>query len=396
MGMVGRFLKLESASGILLFIMALLALILCNSPWAHGYQKIWQVHLAINVGHYAINGPLLFWVNEGLMAWFFLSVGLELKYEFLEGHLASLSQVMLPAVSALGGMIVPSIVYCLINYHHAAALNGWAVPVATDIAFALGVLSLFGKRVPSGLKLFLMALAIFDDVGAIIIIAIFHTDSLSYLSLGFAVLFILTLQLLNMKGVRRLSPYLLVGVLLWFCVLKSGVHATVAGVLLAFMIPLHKKEGEAVSPLKRLQVSLHPWIAFFVMPLFAFANAGVSFSGLTTGVLMGSVVMGVALGLLVGKQVGVFLFAWLMVRLKLARLPKDTTWLALYGVAIICGIGFTMSLFLGTLAFEEASPALLVEVRLGVLMGSLLAGVIGAMVLQRAFSKKAPVLGVTI
>jgi NhaA family Na+:H+ antiporter len=256
-----QFLKLESVSGIILFVMALAALILCNSPYADLYEHLWQVTLAIHLAQYSLSEPLIFWVNEGLMTLFFLMVGLELKREFLEGELASVKQIILPAVAAAGGMVVPALIYCAINYHDAETILGWAVPVATDIAFALGVLSLFGRRVPVGLKMFLMALAIFDDVGAILIIAVFHTASLSYLSLGLAILAIALLVLFNKFGVRRLTPYLLVGLLLWFCVLQSGVHATVAGVILAFVIPLRTSAGEAVGPSQRLEHILHPWVA---------------------------------------------------------------------------------------------------------------------------------------
>jgi NhaA family Na+:H+ antiporter len=386
---IAQFLKLEAASGIILFVMAIAALILCNSPYADLYKHLWQVTLAIHLGQYSLSVPLIFWVNEGLMTLFFLMVGLELNREFLEGELASVKQVILPAVAAVGGMLVPALIYCAINYHDADTIIGWAVPVATDIAFALGVLSLFGNRVPVGLKLFLMALAIFDDVGAILIIAIFHTASLSYWSFGFAILAIAVLILLNKCGVRRLTPYLLVGFWLWFCVLQSGVHATVAGVILAFVIPLKKNADETVGPAQRLEHTLHPWVAYLVMPLFAFANAGLSLAGLSAPIILDQIALGTLLGLLLGKQIGVFLFSWLAIRLKWAALPEDTTWLELYAVAILCGIGFTMSLFLGTLAFEGSNPIYLVEVRVGVLLGSLLSGVIGAGMLQLALLKKA-------
>jgi NhaA family Na+:H+ antiporter len=262
-----QFLKLESVSGIILFVMALAALILCNSPYADLYEHLWQVTLAIHLAQYSLSEPLIFWVNEGLMTLFFLMVGLELKREFLEGELASVKQIILPAVAAAGGMVVPALIYCAINYHDAETILGWAVPVATDIAFALGVLSLFGRRVPVGLKMFLMALAIFDDVGAILIIAVFHTASLSYLSLGLAILAIALLVLFNKFGVRRLTPYLLVGLLLWFCVLQSGVHATVAGVILAFVIPLRTSAGEAVGPSQRLEHILLCRSLLLLMPV---------------------------------------------------------------------------------------------------------------------------------
>ncbi len=388
---INKFLSSEAAGGIILFFMALAAFILCNSPWGDGYENIWLQIISVRVSHYSISQPLLFWVNEGLMTLFFLLVGLELKREFLEGELASASKIILPGIAALGGMVVPALVYCLFNWHDAQALQGWAVPVATDIAFALGTLSLFGKRVPLQLKLFLLALAIFDDVGAIIIIAFFHSQSLSYLSILLALGFIFLLWLLNKSGVRRLSPYLVCGLLLWVCVLQSGVHATVAGVVLAFFIPLQQRGTSAEeSPVNRLEKSLQPWVTFFIMPLFALANAGLDLDGLTTNILLDSVVVGTVLGLFLGKQIGVCFFTWLVIKLGWAKLPKNTDWLQIYAVAILCGIGFTMSLFLGTLTFQRINPVYLIEVRLGVLIGSLLSGLMGSAMLQLAFMKKKP------
>jgi NhaA family Na+:H+ antiporter len=387
-GFISKFLNNDAAGGIILFFMALAALILSNSPFGDFYEKIWLQTVAIRISHFSISQPLLFWVNEGLMTVFFLLVGLELKREFLQGELSSASKIILPSLAALGGMLIPALIYCLVNWHDSDALQGWAVPVATDIAFALGTLSLFGKRVPRALKLFLLALAIFDDVGAIIIIAFFHSRSLSYQSFLLAFVFIFLLWLLNKGGVRRLSPYLVLGLLLWICVLKSGVHATVAGVVLAFFIPLKKYDGESASPLVRLEESLLPWVTFFIMPVFALANAGLELSGLSTGILFDSVVVGTVLGLFIGKQVGVCFFTWIVIRLGWAKLPKNTDWLQIYAVAILCGIGFTMSLFLGTLTFQRINPVYLIEVRLGVLIGSLLSGVLGSAMLQLAFMKK--------
>jgi NhaA family Na+:H+ antiporter len=285
-------------------------------------------------------------------------------------------------------MVVPALIYAAVNWNAADALNGWAVPVATDIAFALGVLSLFGRRVPLGLKIFLMALAIFDDMGAIIIIAAFHSRSLSYWSFLFAFLLLVVLWLMNKNGVRRISPYIVVGFTLWVCVLNSGVHATVAGVLLAFFIPQRTQEGEDSAPAQRLENSLHAWVTFVIMPLFALANAGVSLQGLSKSILFDTIVVGIVLGLFIGKQLGVVFFTWLVVRFGWAKLPENTTWLEVYAVAILCGIGFTMSLFLGTLAFEGINPVYLVEVRLGVLCGSLLSGMTGAALLQMALTRK--------
>lgn len=388
-----QFLRLESASGIILFVSAMAALILCNSPLRDQYQQLWQLPVTLHLANFSMSHTLLFWVNEGLMTLFFLLVGLELKREFLDGELVNISQIVLPGMAALGGMLVPALFYCCFNYHNPEALQGWAVPVATDIAFALGVLSLFGKRVPLGLKLFLTALAIFDDVGAIIIIAIFYTESLSFWALIGSFLSMTILQLLNFFDVWRLTLYMVVGLLLWICVLQSGVHATVAGVLLAFFIPLghssKKKRERAIAPLRRLEEMLHPWVAYLVMPIFAFANAGLSLQGFSTDILFDSVVLGTVLGLFIGKQIGAFSFAWLAIKLHWAELPERTGWLQLYGVTILCGIGFTMSLFLGTLAFQ-GSPAYLVHARLGILIGSVLSGMVGAMVLLVAVLKKWP------
>jgi NhaA family Na+:H+ antiporter len=386
MNFVARFLKLEAAGGILLFCMAIIALILCNSPLTEWYEKFWLIPISIRVNHYTLSHSLLFWVNEGLMTLFFLMVGVELKREFLEGELVGISKIMLPAIAALGGMLIPAFLYCLINSNSPDALQGWAVPVATDIAFALGVLSLFGKKVPTSLKLFLLSLAIFDDVGAILIITIFHTRNLFYLPLLFAFICMLILAFFNIKGVQRLSLYIVVGSILWLCVLKSGVHATIAGVVLALFIPLRAREKNS-SPLRRLEETLVPWVTYLIMPVFALANAGVSLDGLSRGILLDSVVVGIVVGLFLGKQMGVCGFVWLVTKLGWAKLPENTTWLELYGVAILCGIGFTMSLFLGTLAFE-GNPIYLIEVRLGVLIGSVLSGIVGALLLHMAFLKK--------
>lgn len=384
-----RFMKGETTGGIILFVMALAALILCNSPLADLYQQFWQKRVEVHLGNVVhLSQPLLFWVNEGLMPLFFLLIGLELKRELMGGNLSHFSQIILPAAAALGGIVMPVLIYSYFNWHDDYALQGWSVPVATDIAFTLGVLSLFGKRVPAGLKTFLMTLAIFDDVCAILIIALFHSQSLSYWSFLQAFLLIFLLWLLNKSGVRRLSIYLLVGFALWVSVLNSGVHATVAGVILAAFIPRNKTNNEIASPAGRLEHRLEAWVTFFIMPLFALANAGLPLSGLTQKMLTSSIVVGTVLGLFIGKQLGVSLFTWLLVKSGMAKIPENTIWQEIYGVAILCGIGFTMSLFLGTLAFTSVDPVYLIEVRLGVLIGSVLSGVIGAMMLQMAFSKK--------
>lgn len=384
-----NFLRLEVASGIILFLMTLLAMIFVNSPLAPLYQTLLQIPLAIQVGDFSFSEPLLFWINECLMTIFFLIVGLELKREFLEGELSGVTKIMLPGVAALGGMLIPAIIYIFFNYNSNITLRGWAIPVATDIAFALGVLSLFSKRIPLGLKLFLMALAIFDDVGAIIIIAVFYSHDLSLLYLLFACLIVFFLWILNhIINTRHLFPYLFLGVLLWICVLHSGIHASIAGVLLSLMIPLRGNSEENRSPLHTLEEVLHPWVAYFVLPLFAFANSGLSFAGLSWNSLLDPLVLGIIAGLFLGKQIGVLTLVWLMVKLRWAKLPERATWLQMYGVALLCGIGFTMSLFLGTLAFQTEQAVYLTEVRLGVLLGSVLSGMAGAAVLQTAHLKK--------
>jgi NhaA family Na+:H+ antiporter len=385
---ITKYLKLEAASGIILFLFAMFAVIIDNSPFASLYEQILNAPLEIQGWDWMTAKPLLFWINEGLMSLFFLLVSLELKREFLEGELSGVNKIILPGVAAIGGMVLPALIYIGITYQHGIAMKGWAVPVATDIAFALGVLSLFGKRVPIGLKLFLMALAIFDDIGAIIIIAVVHSHHLSYISLALAFAVLVILFILNRVGVRRLTPYLVLGFLLWLCVLSSGIHATIAGVGLALLIPLRVKPKQSIQPLCYLEESLHPWVAFFVMPLFAFANSGVPLQGLTWSTLFDPVLLGIIAGLVIGKQLGVFSLSWLVIRRGWATLPKEANWLSLYGVALLCGIGFTMSLFLGTLAFQNDSTSYLIEVRLGVLLGSMISGVIGAMVLNCALLKK--------
>lgn len=366
-----QFLTLESSSGIFLFVAAILAMILANSPLEPLYQ-------------HAVDSSL-FIVNDGLMAVFFLVVGLELKRGFIEGRLSEFSQIALPLFAAVGGMLMPALIYYFINADNANTLVAWATPVATDIAFALGVLSLFGQRIPPGLKLFLLALAIFDDLGAIIIITFFYAAKLSYLYLIFSAALVLLLYMLNVYKVRKLMPYLLVGPFLWFCLLKAGIHPTIGGVLLALFIPATAYYGSSAA--LRLEKALHPWVAFGVMPLFALVNAGFSWQELSLNTLTSVLVLGIALGLFVGKQVGVFGFAWLLVRAGLAKLPKKTTWLEVYGVALLCGIGFTMSLFLGTLSFHNNS-AYLSEVRVGVIIGSVLSGLVGAFVLHIAYARK--------
>ncbi len=380
---IREFLKLESASGVLLVFAAAAAIALANSPLEHLYYRFFHLDLTVTLGDVGISKPLQLWINDGLMAVFFFLVGLEVKRELLEGELRSRDQIVLPAAAAIGGFVVPAAIYAVINAGDPEALAGWAIPAATDIAFALGVLSLLGDRVPVALKVFLTSLAIFDDIAAIVIIAIFYTLDLSPLSLGLAAVGYLGLVVLNRSGVVRIAPYVLVGLFIWFCVLKSGVHATLAGFVVALAIPM-RSESEAYegSPLRHLEHVLHPWVAFMILPVFAFANAGVSFSGVSADVLLGGVPVGIALGLFLGKQTGVMTFVWLAVRLGIARLPAGINWPAVYGVALITGIGFTMSLFIGSLAFEHAERTYEVEIRVAVLLASLASAGLGYLVLR--------------
>lgn len=371
-----RFLELESASGLLLIAAAILAMTINNSPLSYLYNGLLDVPVAVQFGALHIAKPLLLWINDGLMAVFFLLIGLEVKREVLEGQLKEPSQLVLPGAAAIGGMLVPALIYWALNRHNPAALGGWAIPMATDIAFALGVLALLGKRVPVSLKLFLMTLAIIDDLGAIVVIALFYSTELSTLSLALAAFCISVLILMNRLGVSKLSPYLVVGSLLWICVLKSGVHATLAGVILALCIPLRSSDDQA-SPLATLEDALHPWVAFAILPVFAFANAGVPLSGLTLESFLHPVPLGIAAGLLAGKTLGVFGFTWLTITTGLAKLPEGANWGQVLGLAILCGIGFTMSLFVGSLAFIPEISEYAGMDRVGILTGSVLAALLG-------------------
>ncbi|MBS4079767.1 MULTISPECIES: Na+/H+ antiporter NhaA [Pseudomonas] len=371
-----RFFQLEAASGLLLIAAAILALIINNSPLSWLYTGLLDTPVVAQIGALKIAKPLLLWINDGLMAMFFLLIGLEVKREVLDGQLSKPSQIVLPGAAAIGGMLVPALIYWFLNRDNPAALSGWAIPTATDIAFALGVLALLGKRVPVSLKLFLMTLAIIDDLGAIVIIAIFYSGELSTLSLGLAAACIASLVAMNRLGVVKLGPYMIIGLILWVCVLKSGVHATLAGVTLAFCIPLRTKNAEP-SPLLTLEHALHPWVAYGILPLFAFANAGLSLSGVTVESFTHDVPMGIAVGLLLGKTVGVFGLTWLAVKVGIAALPQGANWGQVMGVAILCGIGFTMSLFVGSLAFEPGVSDYAGMDRMGILTGSILAALIG-------------------
>jgi NhaA family Na+:H+ antiporter len=378
-----NFLRLESASGILLVIAGALAMIAANTPLAGGYQAFLDTPISLQIGTFHLDKSLLVWINDLLMAIFFLLVGLEIKREVVAGELSDASKVALPAIAALGGMLVPAAIYAWLNLHDPVGIRGWAIPSATDIAFALGVLSLFGSRVPVGLKVFLMTLAVLDDLGAIVIIALFYTSDLSFEALTGAGIALAALVTMNRMGVMRIAPYILVGTALWVFVLKSGVHATLAGVVTALLVPAKDPAHPEHPPASRLEHSLHPWVAFGILPVFAFANAGVNLSGMTLRSLLDPIPLGILLGLFVGKQVGVFTFSWVAVKAGLARLPTGVTFAQVYGAAILCGIGFTMSLFIGMLAFENAGTGeVIVTDRLGILAGTLLSAVFGSLVLH--------------
>lgn len=382
------FLRLESASSILLLIAATLAMLIENSPAEFLYDSLLNTPVAIRVGEFEIAKPLLLWINDGLMAVFFFLIGLEVKREILVGELSEASRIVLPIIAAIGGMALPAAIYSYINWGDEVAMRGWAIPSATDIAFALGVLALLGSRIPGSLKLFLMTLAIVDDLGAIIIIAIFYTTDLSLLSLSVATGAILVLFILRRNRVISLTPYLLAGLVLWAAVLKSGVHATLAGVIAAFFIPFERAPGEEKTQLEILEHDLHPLVAFAILPLFAFANTGISFERLTMESLTHGVPLGIAAGLFLGNQLGVFGFSWIAVKSGIAKLPTNTNWIHLYGVSLLCGIGFTMSLFISSLAFEKGGPGLAVDERLGILLGTLLSGVCGYIVLRLSSNNK--------
>lgn len=380
---------MESASGILLLAAALLAMVMANSPLSHLYDLFLNTPVAVKVGAFEIAKPLLLWINDGLMAIFFFLVGLELKREVLEGELSQPAQVVLPALAALGGMLAPAAIYVAFNAGDATALQGWAIPMATDIAFALGVLSLLGKRVPQGLKIFLLTLAIFDDVGAIIIIALFYSSNLSLGSLGIAGGALVVLFVMNRRHVSSIPVYLLVGLVLWVSVLKSGMHATLAGVVLALFIPMRDRDEPERSPLRQLEHELHPAVAFVILPLFAFANAGVNLSGITAASLLHPVPLGIATALFFGNQFGIFTITWLAVRLGVAKLPAGVNWLQMYGVSVLCGIGFTMSLFISALAFQEGGVARMVDDRIGILGGSLISALVGYVILRMSLPRDA-------
>ncbi len=374
-------------AGILLVGAAAIAMVLANSPINQIYEGFLNIPVILAMGPLELNKPLLLWVNDGLMAIFFLVVGLEIKREILQGSLSTPQQIVLPGVAAVAGIVAPALVYVFFNGQDELALKGWAIPSATDIAFALGVFSLYGKRLPLSLKLFLLSVAIFDDIGAIIIIALFYSQDLSAISLAIAASGVVGLFLCNRFNVKTLVPYMLIGLVVWVAVLKSGVHATLAGFVLAWFIPLKLKNSYGEPILPKLEHSLHPWVSFLVLPLFAFANAGVNIESITMDALLNSVTLGIALGLFVGKQIGIFGVCWMVVKLGFAKLPDRATWGQFYGVTLLCGIGFTMSLFIGTLAFEEQALSYQTNVKIGVLIGSLLSAVVAILVLNATKAK---------
>lgn len=390
-----KFLKTDAASGVLLMIAGVLAMIAENTAFAPYYDMFLHAHLTVKIENFGLDKSLLHWINDGLMAIFFLYVGLEIKREILQGELSSLQKASLPVIAALGGVIMPALIYSYINWGNAVAMKGWAVPVATDIAFAVGVFALLGNRVPRELKILLLSLAIIDDLVAIIIIALFYTDHLSLSALGMSAVAMLFAVILNRMGVKRIAPYILVGIVMWFCVLKSGVHATLAGVFLAMAIPMEgnqsqdltRRSQDNISPVKHLQHMLHPWVSLMIMPIFAFANAGIPLHGLKLSNLGESIPLGIILGLFFGKQIGVFTFIYVGEKLKLCKKPDAVSWAHIYGLALLTGIGFTMSFFIGALAFSN-DVLVLSEVRAGVLVASGLSAFFGYVFLYMLSLKK--------
>ncbi|MBM7069559.1 Na+/H+ antiporter NhaA [Actibacterium sp. 188UL27-1] len=370
---IERLFRHDAAGGVLLMLSAIAALVVANSALAPFYDSILGAYLSVLIDGEDLSKPVILWINDGLMAIFFFYVGLELKRELLEGKLKNPRDVVLPGLAAVGGMALPAIIFAMINWGDPVRMTGWAIPAATDIAFALGVLALLGSRAPISLKIFLLTLAILDDMGAILIIAFFYTEELKVTYLVMAFVPLAAMVILNLRAVHRTGPILMLGVVLWYLVLKSGIHATLAGVILAFCIPLKDRWGK--SPLHSLEHGVQPYVTFLIVPIFAFANAGVVLDGLSLADLLAPLPLGITLGLIVGKQIGVFGFTWATVKLGYARLPHGANWLHIYGVACLAGIGFTMSLFIGSLSFDD--PILMNQVRLGVLAGSVISAVMG-------------------
>ena len=382
--MIGnKFTNPEKISGMMLMVAAIAALMIDNSPLAWLYDALLTTPVVMQVGALELNKPLLLWINDGLMAVFFFLIGLEIKREVLIGELSNIRKASMPIVAAIGGIAVPALVYSYFNLGDDIAMQGWAIPLATDIAFALGILALVGTGLPKELKILLLSLAIIDDVAAILIIAFFYTDNLSFMSLSLGGVGVVAAIACNLLGVKRIAPYVLIGIFMWVCVLKSGVHATLAGVFLAMCIPMSDDKGEC--PVTKLEHALHPWVFFLIMPIFAFANAGLDLSGFNMSMLTGTIPLGIIAGLFIGKQIGVFGFIWLGTKLKLCEKPDSLKWLHIYGLSILTGIGFTMSLFIGTLAYND--PELLSQVRLSILVASGMAVILGYMVLKYAAKK---------
>jgi len=373
----GQFIHIEAIGGALMLSMAVLALILSNTFLADYYEHALEMTMSIKVNGHGVTKDILHWINDGLMTIFFLMVGLEIKREILEGELNSIEKQLLPGIAAFGGMAFPAIIYITLNWHDSIALQGWAIPMATDIAFSLGVLSLLGSRIPFGAKIYLLAIAVFDDIGAIVIIALFYTSQISLISLFLALVVLSAMFGINRWGVRALTPYILLGIVLWFCVLQSGVHATLSGVALAFAIPLYDYQNPDRRIASELETDLQPWVMFFVLPAFALANAGVSLTEAHLEHFVDTVPLGIFLGLILGKPLGIFGLSWLSVKTGIARLPEHLKWSTIYGISMLCGIGFTMSLFIGALAFINIEGYYAMMVRIGVLSGSLLSGLIG-------------------
>ncbi|CAK9883985.1 MAG: Na(+)/H(+) antiporter NhaA [Candidatus Erwinia impunctatus] len=379
--MIKRLVNNEATAGIVLILAAAIALFLANSEsFSQAYQAILSSPVQFRFGALDISKNLLLWINDALMALFFLMIGLEVKHELISGSLATRERAMFPLIAAIGGMVVPGLIFALLNRSDAVAIHGWAIPTATDIAFALGILALLGSRVPVALKMFLMALAVIDDLGAILIIAFFYTQQLSLLSLGVAAGAVLVLAALNRAGVRHTALYLLVGMVLWVAILKSGIHATLAGVIVGFLIPLEKKNGH--SPALSLAHGLAPWVSWIILPLFAFANAGVSLSGIPDNALLSAIPLGIILGLFVGKPLGITLMCWLAVKLRIAALPEDTQMRDIAAIGVLCGIGFTMSIFITTLAYDTEHETLITLAKLGILLGSVISAIVGYLLLR--------------
>ncbi|EKT53596.1 Na+/H+ antiporter NhaA [Providencia sneebia] len=382
---IRKFLKLEASGGMLIIIAAIMALIMANSPLHPFYQQFLDIPISVKISALELDKPLILWINDFLMAIFFLVVGLEVKRELLEGSLAGRDKAIFPAIAALGGMLFPALIYLLFNASDEITRQGWAIPAATDIAFALGVMALLGKRVPTELKVFLLALAIIDDLGVIVIIAFFYTSSVSFLALGLAALSIITLCFMNWRRVENTAAYLVVGLILWVCILKSGVHATLAGVIVGFLIPLKGSDG--TKPSEELEHVLHPWVAYLILPIFAFANSGVKLGGITLDGLTGMLPLGVAAGLVLGKPLGIFLFSWGSVKLGFAKLPASINLRQIFAVSVLCGIGFTMSIFITGLSFDGLDESYSTYSRVGILLGSTLSAFLGYFLLKAVLPK---------